>query len=317
MGLSLLPQLITQMRSAYQGGGITDLCEAHRVAVSRSAFYRVISNLVDLFFPTSVLLDLASSIDRQVKELGLCRASNAVLDRLSIPWQAQFPQRGRETITRSSAIVYSNHPSVMAPVFIAASLDRPDLKIVAASYLGELGPNVARYVLPVKRTYRYSLGRADCGIVTRIVAARILDYLHPRQEKCVAQAHNQITLNAAVSHVLEGGGVVVFPQGGGRDSEKWFPGIGVLVSNLAQISPPSTTHLVPVRIENDSNTRIHGFVSQNPVLRLQGRLLSRGPIRVRFETPIPLDSLFAEQSIDPRIATVRLEGHYKTLFQSS
>lgn len=315
MSIFCAARLVIALKASYQVGGINGLYEAHLLNVQKSAFYRVGFRLFDLVIPLSVSLDLATSFDGQLKEMELYEACRTALQRFLIPWQAHFPQGGERIISNAPVVIYGNHSSAIAPVLVAASLDRSDLKIITASYVERLGPNVARHVLPIRRTYSFNL-RRRIGL-RHVTAGLILDFFHPRQDKSVARTHNQVILNAATHHLLRGGAVLIFPQGAHRDGQSWFPGIGIIVSNLIQQSSPGTIYLVPVRIENDSNARVHSLISRHPIFKLKARLGSRQPIQVIFDRPIPIERLIGAQSVTPQSVTEHLENHYKTLFRGS
>jgi len=312
-GPFLLPKHIAGLGAAYRDGGGPALYKEHLALTNKSTFYRAALRLVDLVFPVSVALELGGRFDEQVKELGLYGAANALLDSQSIPWEAVFPRHGWDEVMTSPTVIYCNHPSLITPFFMAASLDRPDLKMIGAGYVQELGPHMAAHIFPFQRARRTSLV-GDSGVLTTGVASWLLDFLYPCQELNAARAHNRRMLRAAAHHVLEGGAVLIAPAGGHGDDQKWFPGIGRLTLELVSRTRPGMIQLVPARIENNSNKRIRHLVSRNRPSRQQTMRPADPPIRVAFAAPIPLESLVQEQDTDARRITAVLEDHYRTLF---
>jgi len=312
-GPFLLPKHIEGLETAYRDGGVPALHKEHLALTSKSRSYRIVLKLVDLVFPVSVAFELAGRFDEQVKEYGLHEAANALLNSPAIPWETVLPKHGWHKVMTSPTVIYCNHPSLITPFFMAAALDRPDLKMIGAGYVQELGPHMAAHMFPFQRARRTSMA-GDSGIATTAVASWLLDFLYPYHELNAARAHNRRMLVAAARYVQGGGAVLIAPQGGHGDDQKWFPGIGRLISELGRGSGAGTVQLVPARIENSSNTRIRHLVSRNRSSRQQSKRPTDPPIRVVFAAPIPLESLVQEQDTDARRITAILEDHYRTLF---
>ena len=312
-GPFLLPNHIERLKTAYRDGGGPALYKEHLALINKSRSYRIVLKLVDPVFPVSIAFELAGRFDEQVKEHGLYLAANALLKSQAIPWGTVLPKHGWHKVMTSPAVIYCNHPSLITPFFMSAALDRPDLKMIGAGYVQELGPNMAAYVFPFQRARRTSMA-GDSGIATTAVSSWLLDFLYPCRELNAARAHNRRMLVAAARYIQGGGAVLIAPQGGHGDDQKWFPGIGHLVSELVRESGAGTVQLVPVRIENSSNTRIRHLVSRNRSSRQQSKQPTDPPIRVVFAEPIPLESLVQEQDSDARRITAVLEDHYRTLF---
>ena len=304
-------RIVADLKASFAVGGIEAMSQTHSAAMNNSQIYRLLCGLVDLVFPAATLLDIAKDLDRYVGELGVAGGSKAALDTLPISWQAELPRRGQDKIKTCPFIVFGQHGSILTPFLVAASLDRPDLKMLGASFVAKLGPNVARSMYPVllpMPTFR-SAGRM--GILPRI-GGWLASRLEPPVDKDAAKEQNRTSLIQAAEHVRNGGALLMAPDG--RDPRaKWHLGLGYLVAHLAQIEATDcSAYLVPFRIWA-SITGIYRLLSRNPILRALGRWQYRRPIRVAFGDPIPLSLVIEQAGRDPAAITEHLETYYHSL----
>lgn len=309
--LTPIRRIVADLKASFAAGGIEAMSRTHSAAMKNSLSYRLFCGLVDLVFPATSLLDIAKDLDRQVGELGVAGGSKAVLNGLPTPWLAEFPGRGEDEIKTCPVVVFGRHGSVLTPFLVAASLDRPDLKVLGASYVAKLGPNIARSMYPVllpMPTFR-SAGRT--GILPRI-SGWLTSRLESPVDKDVARARNRTSLSQAAEHVRSGGALLIAPDA--RDPKvNWRPGIGLLVAHLALIDAGNRdVYLVPFRIWA-SITGVFRLLSRNPISRALGRWQYRRPIRVVFADPIPLSVVIEQSGLDPAAITEYLETHYRGL----
>ena len=309
--MTRIRRVVEDLKASFAAGGIEALSQTHSAAMKSSRPYRLLCGLVDLVFPATALLDIAKDLDRYVGEFGVTGGSKAALNTLSIPWLAEFPRRGEDEMKTCPIVVFGRHGSVLTPFLVAASVGRPDLKMLGASYVARLGPNIARSMYPVvlpRPTFR-SAGRV--GILPR-VSGWLTSRLEPPVEKDVAKEQNRTSLTQAAEHVRNGGALLIAPDG--RDPRaKWRLGLGLLVAHLAQIGARDrSAYLVPYRIWAPV-TGVFRLLSRNPMLRALGRWQYRRPIRVAFGEPIPLSVVIEQTGLDPAAITESLQTHYRGL----
>jgi len=274
--------------------------------------YRCVYGLANAFLPLSALLAIARDADELVGRLGASAASKAILARPPIPWKAVWPSHGSDLIRSEPLILYGRHGSLLTPPLLAAAIDRPDVKMVTASYITKLGPNIARTMFPVYVTTPLTARTAGRkGLLPRAVGwlAYQLDPLPARE---VARAANRAALDQAAGFVRSGGALAIAPDS--RDPRQpWRPGLGSLAAMLATEPGARPCYLVAWRIWGASITGVFHLVSRNPLLRALGRFRFRHPVRVEFGEPIPLEDVVAHVGLDPAKITAYLEAHYKGL----
>ncbi len=304
--------VLSELRGSFARGGIEALHWTHRAAARQRVSYRLVWRLVDLFFPLEPLMEVVRTLERRVGEVGAHRACVEVLARLPKGWTAELPKQGTDKLLRGPVIIYGAHGSILTPLLIAASLDRPDAKMVGVSWLERLGPNIARYTFPVFTSSRISLRSAGRRGIAPRFAGWLTSKLEGHEEREAAKARNRASLARAVDHVKGGGAVLISPEPR-PPHRKWRSGVGILASSLAQDPPASPCYLVPMRIWNASITGIFRYLSTNPVLRALGRLQYRQPVRVTFGEPILLQSVIEVVGLDPLRITEYLERQYREL----
>lgn len=287
------------------------MAEAHSAGLKSSPTYRLFCGLIELVYPVTSLLELMKDVDRRIGELGVTDGSKAVLSTLPTSWKAEFPDRQEREIKTRPVAVFGRHGSILTPFLIAASLDRPDLKMLAASYVAKLGPNVARCMYPVHLPIPAFRRAARKGILLRI-GAWLTARLDAPMDKDVAREQNRASLTQAAEHVQTGGALLIAPDAH-NPKAKWRTGIGLLVARLAENDAATgETCLVPYRIWA-SITGIFHLLSRNPLMRALGRWEYRRPIRVVFGEPIPLSAVIERTGLDPAAITEFLEAHYRGL----
>jgi len=304
-------RVVAELKAALDAGGIETMAEAHSAGMKSGLSYRLFCGLINLAYPATSLLDVMKDVDRRIGELGVIDGSKAVLSTLPTSWRPEFPESQERVIKTRPVVVFGRHGSILTPFLIAASLDRPDLKMLAASYVGKLGPNVARCMYPVHLPIPTFRRAARKGILLRI-GAWLTARLNAPVEKDVAREQNRASLIRAAEHVQSGGALLIAPNAH-NPKAKWRTGIGLLVTRLAENDAATgDTCLVPYRIWASIPGIFH-LLSRNPLMRALGRWEYRRPIRVVFGEPIPLSEVIERTGLDPAAITEYLEAHYRGL----
>ncbi len=305
-----LRQVLRQLNGAFDAGGIEALHEAHLDCLHRSRRYRLLFGLVRLFLPITPLLTITKDLERLVGELGVHGASRAILAHPPVPWEVVMPSRGEEEIRAGSMIVYGTHGSILTPILLAAAINRPDLKMVAADYIAKLGPNIAGCSFPVYAAMRVTVKRAsDKGLVPRAMGWIASKSAGPSDRDAVRQ-RNRESLAGAAEHVRQGGGLIIAPESRNR-REPWRTGLGTLVADLVRDAACRPTYLVPWSIRGASVTAIFQLLSRNPLARRLGARRFRHPVQVAFGEPMLVERVVAEAGDDPAGITAYLERDYR------
>jgi hypothetical protein len=303
--------VIADMKSSFVAGGIEAMAQTHTAAVRDCRSYRIFCKTLDLIYPATPLLDIMKNVDRQVGELGIVDTSKAVLGLLPTHCQVEHPERGTRDIRTRPIVVFGKHGSILTPFIVAASLERSDLKMLGASYVAKLGPNVARHVYPVHLPIPTFRRAARKGFLLRI-GAWLTAKLDSRVPKDVARERNRASLLQAAEHVRDGGALLIAPDAG-NPKARWRTGIGLMLRRLAEAEEPNSEPLlVPYRIWASITGLLH-LVSCNPIARLLGKWEYRHPIRIAFGDPFALSDVIEQTGSDPAAITAYLENHYRSL----
>jgi len=317
-----LPGHLARLRLSYMTGGIASLHQAHQLALRESPLYHLFWRLTDRVFPFTILIELGVDLNAQIGAQGLHRACRQVFEQLCVPIEVQLSAPHARQALTSPCLIYSNHTSMITPLILAATLECPDLKIMAMRYVHNLLPNFRRSILPIDRTWSDELFPALNNGFAHLLASLMLSYLEPRASLTAARDQNQLILRQAAQHVLRGGATLIFPAGGVRRPARWFPGIGAIVAHLLQARnqgvqghaqarlPP--LYLLPVCVHNDSNVHIRSGIIRNMEGARQPS--SEQPIRVEFAEPLSLEHLSGWERLSAQEITFRLKDHYLRTF---
>jgi len=304
-------RIAEELRASLAEGGIEAMAATHEAALRSSLSYRLFFGSLSLLYPAGPLLDLLKGLDRQVEVSGFDGALSAVLDLLPASWCVTFPPRGEDEIRSHPIVVFGRHGSILTPFLVAMALERPDLKMIGASYVAQLGPNIADRVFAVHLSIPSLRRAARRGILLRFGAWLVakLDTPIPRD---IARERNRTALTQAGEHVLDGGALLVAPDAR-NPKAAWRTGIGWLIERLAQSErAKAEVLLVPYRIWAPILGIFH-LLSCNPILRVIGRWQYRRPARVVFGEPIPLSEVIDRVGADPAAITQHLEHRYRSL----
>ena len=304
-------QAVRHVRRAYAEGEEGGLQAAYAEVRWRTRGIRPLLAVADRMYPMTEAIELAGEMDRRIREDGLSSACAAGAERLGLDCEFVMSKATREVLTASPVIVYGNHPTMLTPFLIGASVRRPDLRFFMLSYVGHLVPSLRAYMLPLEIPSGRSWLEWRRGGNRRIIEHWLTQILEKGRECTDAKPANRQILGKGAQHVAGGGCVVIFPSGGGRKDRAWYPGIGHLAGELARDPDAPEVFLVPMREEQSSNDHVYqGFRRASRGDRDVGTL---SPIRVRFGEPHRLADLVSASDGAHAIAA-RLQAHYETIF---
>lgn len=167
-------------------------------------------------------------IDDQIPLKGLPNAIKEHFQKLGYNIEPQYQEdRTREVLEKSPALVVANHPFLMDPVNLIASLPeaRRDVSVIGNTAFQTLGDNFAQHVIPVYRSGN------DYQVEGRALLWR--KYGIPQEEHALFEAGrlNRQSINTAAQKINEGGLVILFPDGS-TEGKEWYSGVGELVKQI-------------------------------------------------------------------------------------
>jgi len=301
------------MRRAYAEGDIAELINAYKRASDVSLSLRSLLSLLEFFYPLGAFLELAARLDRKIADHGFHEGCRQFLGDLKIEWACDLPERHRAIVETQPVIFFGNHPSLLTPFLVAASVDRSDLRYFMTSYVCRLIPSFEEVSYPMEVPLTRSWTEWRRGGWKRALVYRLVSLLHDLPDTEEVKAINRSSLALGASHVRIGGSVMICPSGGGTQDRRWYPGIGSLVKSLQQAPSDREIYLVPIREENCTNKRVYAHLMDGPIARLKESVLYRGPVRIAIAEPIPLSRLASPSSTAEQIVEI-LRAHYDALF---
>jgi hypothetical protein len=308
---------LARLKSAYSDGGIPALREAYLAAAQESVICRAAWKLVDLVCPVSGLLDWAVRLNHLIAAYGYGGGATRVFDELPLRWESEFPPDCEEILHHAPLVVYGNHPSQITPFVVAAALGRPDLHFLTVGFFTKFLPAAKPFALalrhPRPRTWRDLRGSG----LTHALALYLLFRFDEQEGRADAREHNRDMLRAAVEHIRGGGSILIHPMGGATGRRDWFPGIGVLASELAETAEEHQPYLAPFHAENESNARLYSLLSTSPLSRARRKRLNRDPVRIRFGRPIRVEEIVTDPTLPPPTLAKLLQEHYEKHFPSA
>ena len=304
---------IDRMRDAYAAGDIVGLIRAYRQAPGESRLLRVALSLLESFYPLPAFLELAAHLDRNIGDDGLHVGCRRFFQEIAFDWQYDLSGPHKEIAETHPVIFFGNHPSLLTPFLVAASVNRSDLRYFSTSFVCRLIPSFGEISYPMEVPLTRSWTEWRRGGWKRVLAYRLISLLHDLPDGEETKTINCRSLALGASHVRQGGSVMICPGGGGKHDRRWYPGIGSLLKNLQQAPGDREAYLVPIREENCTNKRVYAHLMDGPMARLKESVLYRGPVRITIADPIPLSRIISPASTAEQIVEL-LRAHYNSLF---
>ena len=293
---------LSRLRRAYQEGGLRAVRDEHARATEWSTAYRQMGSLIEGVCPVRELFRLCGDLDDALSGGNLPKAATAVLSRLPDRWEIPVAHGARELLRDRPLLIYGNHPSMLTPFLVAAAVERDDLKILAHRYVTTLVPGMKECVLPLEPTHLLSSRRRGFTSPAHAVSLSALRRLDQAADLGEARRANRAALDEGVRHVLAGGALAIFPDGG-REGGPWYPGLGRLAIALRG----SDALLVPVHEGDSSNRRLYAALRHRS--RRAGR---RRPMRFSIGEPMPIGRLTLPDDVGPLEVSRLLESIYRT-----
>ena len=311
-GLRSTRVALSRMRLAYAAGNIAGLISAYEQAPRDSRLLRAALPLLESFYPVPAFLELAAHLDRNISEDGLHEGCRRFFQEIAFDWECVLSGPHREIAETHPVIFFGNHPSLLTPFLVAASVDRSDLHYFSTTYVCRLIPSFGRISYPMEVPLTRSWTEWRRGGWKRVLVYRLISLLPDLPDVEETKTINRRSLALGASHVRQGGSAMICPGGGGRQDRRWYPGIGSLIKDLQQAPGDREVYLVPIREENCTNKRVYAHLMDGRVARLKESVLYRGPVRITIADPIPLSEIASPSSTVEQIVEL-LRAYYNSL----
>jgi hypothetical protein len=272
--------------------------------------------MVETAYPVRRILAFAAQLEASMAEHGLHRGCERFFQHLAIPRALELPKPVRAVAQDAPVVFFGNHPSLFTPFLVVASINRLDVRWFSSKYVCNLLPSIKTASFPMEVPLTRSWTEWRRGGWKRALIYRMIALLHDMPKEEEIRASNRANLLAGAKHVRKGGSVILCPGGGGKARDrKWYAGIGALIKELQRSHGERAVYLVPFREENCSNKRIYAYLQRGLIARIKKVTVHKGPIRLRFATPIPVAKIETSDRTDQQIAD-SLKARYERLFRA-
>ncbi|HEU68177.1 MAG TPA: hypothetical protein ENN53_03025 [Candidatus Acetothermia bacterium] len=297
--------LIRQLRVAYANGDVGSI---------RSLWYKAVAEpglgtwlrLSDRLYPLQGLLDVAHELDRRMAGQGLARASRWLLDERVGRWMSEVPPATRTALASEPVILYGNHPTLLTPFLVSAHVERADHRIVAASFLEKFLPAFGQYAISVELPVNQWWKQLWQGGLQRLVVAYWVTRLRPVLPPPTARQRNRAALERAISHVRDGGSLLIAPSGWNRSGKRWYPGIGRIVRGLANEPGDRPALLVAYHEEGTSDRLVRQLLERAKRGYGCPEVAPDRVPRIGFSEPIPLSAFSPDEgTVEDLVARLR------------
>ncbi len=279
----------------------------------RTRGFRLALALVDHVLPITQIIAFAGEVNWRVREQGLAEACTASACRLGLDCEFVMSEAARKVLSTSPVIVYGNHPTVLTPLLVSAAACRNDVRLFMVDHVRRLIPSLGKYMLPLEVPAERDGVEWHRGGLVRLVSRRVARVVMKGGDRAEAKQANRQALADGVRHLEQGGCIVIFPGGGGRDERSWYPGIGQVAGGIRANPEAPDVFLLPLHEDSRSETFFY-----RGLRRLGGgsTAVSRPAlvrVRVRFAEPRRLQELVSPEASCDEI-TRKLQADYEATF---
>lgn len=304
--------VLARFGQALSEEGASGLASTYESLARGPMRFRAALRAIEWVFPLGRVVSMGAEFDARIGRDGLCEASRWLLSESRIPWKAEFPETGRDLLESGPLVIYGNHPSLATPFILAAVLEHPRLGYISSAYVTRLLPAMVPHLFAVELIRHQQVRNRPGSGAAHLVAHALLADIYERPSREVARAANREVIGNAARHVSQGGALVIYPAGGGKD-RLWYPGIGRLCSDLLQ-QAEHTLYLVPVRVDDNSHARVYCALSDKRYARRRTRRFNRRPVLLRLARPLPFQALEQLSGASSQEIAAVLQQHYNALF---
>jgi len=305
-------EVLARFGQALSEEGSAGLASVYDSVAQGPMRFRAALRAIEWVFPLKRVVSMGAEFDARIARDGLCEASRWLLADSGVPWKAEFPESGRDLLEAGPLVIYGNHPSLATPFILAAVLEHPRLGYISSAYVSKLLPAMVPHLFAVELIRHQQVRNRPGSGAAHLMAHMLLADIYERPSRDVARAANREVISNAAKHVTQGGALVIYPAGGGKD-RLWYPGIGRLCSDLLE-QAEHTLYLVPVRVDHNSHARVYCTLSDKRYARRKTRRFNRRPVMLRLARPLPFRELEQLRGASSQEIAAVLQQHYNTLF---
>jgi len=245
---------------------------------------RVALALLERMLPITQIMEFAGEMTRRMRQQGLVAACTVSAARLGLECEFDLSDYAQKVLGAESVIVYGNHPTILTPFLVASAAGRDDMRFFIVDYVIRLIPSFGKYALPLRVPAVRARVEWRRGGIKRVISRRLARVFVSREARVDARQANQRALSDGVRHLEQGGCVVIFPGGGGREVERWYPGIGRLVEEVRGHRQAHDVFLLPMHEDTRSEAHVYGAF-RRLARGTSSRAGHRLHVRVRFAEP--------------------------------
>jgi len=269
-----------------------------------NVLFQLFSWIDNRMFGIQKALLLAEETERSIPAKGMQQTFADLMDKLNITIENQSKQPEWTRQTSKGVLFYSTHQALIEPAYILALVEREDTIFLATPFLKSLGENIGAHVLPVLAK-KFAVERQKVKLPFNV--KRIFDKGLALTQKQITEM-NKNSLHQAASELVKGHAVGLFPTGGSSDKTLWFPGIGVVIS---QIHPQDRKRILlgPMYYEGldekEASKQVKATLNKRPTKNAQ--------VKAYFGKSFDMYSILGEES-DPTKITEILKEDFFTQF---
>jgi hypothetical protein len=219
--------------------GLTNLCDSP----DQNIFMKLLLAIDKRFYGYAQFARDWVTFENRLNHESICHVCHDFFGYLGLEIQSNRIPEALKQPGKSMILLGINHEAIIEPLILASLLGRNDIKFVGMKVFQYLGPNVAKYILPVlPKKVAHDNGN-DRKSSFSIKFDIILD-LYRLESLSLAEIEqlNSSSIQQAADHLAEGGVLIIFPNGGRDVSCSWYQGIGQILSLL----PPDRVANTPI-----------------------------------------------------------------------
>jgi hypothetical protein len=259
--------LLAEFARAYAEGGLRTAHDRYQRARRERLRLRLLAAGIEALLPVSRLCAELLYYDEVIGTHGTGGGSRLALDRWGLTPRYELAGGAWRALSDGPFVAFGNHVTGVEAALFNSLFARCDIAHLAGTFIGRVGANLGRLVLPVHNTddrVRYvPTSRRGRGL------AAVEALIWPHRDDFAAKRENLATLRRTADMVVTGrAGVHLFPAGSMDRQAPWRSGIGHLVRYMLRIDGAEQVRLVPL---------VYGITDAH---LLASRLFRRHPVRL-------------------------------------
>jgi 1-acyl-sn-glycerol-3-phosphate acyltransferase len=175
---------------------------------------------------TILFLKAIEKYENEIGKFGLQKASKRFTSFYKISFEVKGSPPEWTGKRKRPVIFYSNHTALIDPFFYFTLFARNDFRMLGTNVLKKIGKNIGEYVLPLM-SKKYATDRDHKLNLWQKIFDKSQGYTYRQIKKM-----NLNTFKDSISLLQQGYAIGMFPTGSSHNLNRWFPGIGRLISQI-------------------------------------------------------------------------------------